>query len=538
MPLTTCIDITAAPYNCVHDASANPSVTVLDANRTGLQAAIDAAHAAGGAKLCAPAGYNIPFNRTTTPGASYGVVITSTYPIVFEMEGVTLRMNRAAGVNDFYGIQVISQGGVKFKGVTFSQYGLFDGSEQQHMVQCGDGSTTGARFVDFINCKFHQGVGGDGIRLLGFGTSDTTMVQDIRVMDCEFLNCDRSGVSSQRGCRRVTIRGCRFQGTVDQDIDFEPTGSGTLGQYVITDNTIIRAGNGSGSVTLTGQGSTDANERSIFANNNITGGRVSARKVKNLIVTGNQINTGASSNIDAALDFGSYGPGIVISNNVVIRPATSAAGIGILLEYDTERPEDVTVEANRVIQETNAIGIKVDSAKRVSLIGNHVTCTYSVAGEHGILVAADGATAYGHENVVQIIGNSVEATASMPDNGIRVVGHTTYKATAVIIGNDVRNCTTGISAGNRVGGDPVPSGFTSPVLIADNTIRNCSTPISAGSYYCKGGNGGDIMDLVGSNDPEGTAYAPVGSTYRRTSNGTVYRKTSGTVAVNTGWVTP
>lgn len=536
VPLTTCIDITASPYNCVHDSSTNPDVAILNANRIGLQAAIDAAHTAGGAKLCAPAGYDIPFNRNTVSG-SYGVQITSTYPIAFEMEGVTLRMNRASGANDFYGIQVLSTGGVKFKGVTFSQRGLNAGSEQQHMVQVGNGSTTGARYVDFINCKFHEGVGGDGIRLLGFGTTDTPLVQDIRIMDCTFINCDRSGVSSQRGCRRVLITGCRFSGTVDQDIDFEPTGSGILGQYTITHNTIVRTGNGSGAVTLTGQGSSDANERSIFANNIITGGRVSARKVSNLIVEGNQINAGATANADAVLDFGSYGPGISIANNIVVRPSTAVAGNVLTLEYDSDRPSDLAVTGNQFTQQTEGHAVFVDSIERISLIGNHVTCTYSSNTYSAIRVDNGGSTAYDHENIIQIIGNTVECTASSAAFGIRVVGDTTDKATAIVLGNDVRNCVVGIAAASRTGGS-VPGSFESPIMISGNSIRGCSTAISAGSYYAQGGNGGDILDLVGSGDPEGTAYAPVGSTYRRTSNGTVYRKTSGSVAVNTGWVTP
>lgn len=533
MPIAR-IDITQAPYSVVHSTDATPDpATVLDVNRAAIQAAVEAAKAAGGGELYAPAGWNIPYNRTTTPGASYGILIDTTVPIVFDMEGVTLRMNRASGVNDFYGIQVLGSGGVKFKGVTFSQYGLFNGSEQQHNVQVGNGSSAGAQFVDFINCKFVDGVGGDGIRLLGFGYADATIVQDITIDNCRFINCDRSGVSSQRGCRRVNIHKSFFYGTVDQDIDFEPTGSGSLGQYSIIGNTIVRAGNGSGAVTLTGQGSTDANDRSIFANNNVFGGRVSARKVKDLIVSGNIINTGATANVDAALDFGSYGPGITIEGNTIIRPSTSAAGVVLNIEYDSERPSNVTIANNHIFQETQGHAVKVDSVDGMTIDNNHVTCTYSAGGYTAILVAADGATAYGFENEVAVTGNRVRCLSVAADHGIRVVGHTTYKAMANITGNRLRNCTVGITAANRVGGDPVADGFVVPVLINGNNFRDCTTKVSAGTYYAVGGNPGSVFDAVGSVAPDGVVTADIGSTYRRTDTGASYTKTSG--SGNTGW---
>jgi hypothetical protein len=533
-PLAARIDITQAPYSVVHSTDATPDVTtVLNVNRLAIQAAVDAVIAAGGGELYAPAGWNIPYNRNVVSG-SYGIMVNTTVPVVFDMEGVTLRMNRASGVNDFYGIQVLGSGGVKFKGVTFSQYGLFNGSEQQHNVQVGNGSSAGAQYVDFIGCKFVDGVGGDGIRLLGFGYADATIVQDVTIDNCRFIDCDRSGISSQRGCRRVNIHKCFFSGTVDQDIDFEPTGSGSLGQYSIIGNTIIRAGNGSGSVTLTGQGSTDANDRSIFANNNVFGGRVSARKVKDLTVSGNVINTGATTNADAALDFGSYGPGIIIEGNTIVRPSTSVAGIVLTLEYDSDRPSDITVAGNHIYQETQGHAVKVDSIEGMTIDNNHVTATYSAGGYSAILVSADGATAYGYANDVAITNNKVRCPSTAADHGIRVVGHTTYKATALITGNRLQNCTTGITAANRVGGDPVADAFASPILINGNSFRSCTTKVSAGTYYAVGGSPGGVFDAIGSVAPDSVVVADIGSTYRRTDTGASYIKTSAS-GTSGGW---
>lgn len=533
-PLAARIDITQAPYSVVHSTAAAPDpTTVLDVNRAAIQAAVDACIAAGGGELYAPSGWNIPYNKATTPGTSYGIIVNTTVPVVFDMDGVTLRMNRASGVDDFYGIQVLNGGGVKFKGVTFSQYGLFNGSEQQHNVQVGNGSSAGAQYVDFINCKFVDGVGGDGIRLLGNGYVDATLVQDITIDNCRFINCDRSGVSTQRGCRRVNIHKSFFSGTVDQDIDFEPTGTGLLGQYSIIGNTIIRAGNGSGAVTLSGQGGADANERSIFADNNVFGGRVSARKVKDLIVSGNQINTGATSNTEPALSFGSYGPGITIVDNIITRPSTSAAGVVLSLEYDSDRPSDIVIQGNQITQETQQHAVKLDGIAGAIIDNNLVTCTYSASGFIPILIAGDGAIAYGFENDVAITNNRVRCTNAAADHGIRVFGHSTAQATAIVTGNRVRNCTVGISAANRDGG-ATAAGFAVPILIAGNALRDCTTKVSAGTYYAVGGNPGSVFDAVGSVAPDGVVTADIGSTYRRTDTGAKYTKTSGS-GTSTGW---
>lgn len=44
---------------------------------------------------------------------------------------------------------------------------------------------------------------------------------------------------------------------------------------------------------------------------------------------------------------------------------------------------------------------------------------------------------------------------------------------------------------------------------------------------------GQVLDVAGSGSPEGAVTAPIGSTYRNTTNGTIWRKTSG--SGNTGW---
>lgn len=539
VPLTTCIDVTAAPYNCVHDASAAPSTTVLDANRTGLQAAIDAAIAAGGAKICIPAGYDIPYNRSPTSGHTWGLRIpsTNTYEISFCGEGATLRASRATGTSQFEGIRVLGTGPVRFHGITFSQRGMGTSVEQQHMVQLGDGSSYGARDVLFQNCRFVNGVGGDGIRLIGSGTTDTSLVQDVMIAACRFDACDRSGVSVQRGVRRVTITGCNFSGSGDQEIDFEPTGSGTLGEFVISNNVITSTNASALAVTLVGQGGVedDYNNRSAFVNNVVTG-KIMARKLKHCTISGNRVNTTATNGAEGSIFLSNVCEDVDVSGNYVRRASGVTAGECISVVYDSEaQPKNVNILFNTVVQETEAIAVKIDSVDGFEVVGNVVKAAMTTTSFGGIIVANDGASVANFPNAGIVAMNSVINTgAGLGSSGIGFIGDATYPAKrCVITENYVGNWTYGIRLQARSG--TVPTAFVSLPLIDSNDTVGCTNPLPTNPFRV-GGNQGDTIIVRGSGTPEAVITAPVGSIYYNTAAGTVYRKTSGTG--NTGWVTP
>jgi len=520
----------------ISDASDLPTSATMDRNRVALQRAIDDAIAAGGGKICFPAGHNFPINRSTVLSNGWGVSVPSSNitELSFSGEGATIRFGRATGQGKFVGIQVMGTGPVRFHGITFSQKGIATMAEQQHMVQLGDGRVRGARDVLFYNCRFANGVGGDGIRLLGSGSTDSSLVQDIVVDNCAFVGCDRSGISFQRGVRRVLVTGCSFSGTIDQDIDCEPTGAGLMGQIKIIGNTFLRDGNGSASVTLTGQGGTDVNDQIVFANNVVYGGQLKVRKVSNLLITGNTINTGAATGSTAAIEIGNYARNVTVSNNAVTRPATSSAGGVIEVLYEESRPENVHISGNTLVQDTpDKAAVKSDSAKTITINDNIIVC--SVGGVPAITVANDGSTAYGYENNARVINNAIAFTGSAGSHGIQVIGNQIALATASVTGNDVVNCVTGVSIAVR-GGGAAHLGFTAPPVVAHNTLRDCATPVSTGggSHYTIGGNAPHVCDSLGSVAPEGIVVAKIGSTFRLTTTGVRYLKTSGTGS--TGWI--
>jgi hypothetical protein len=98
-------------------------------------------------------------------------------------------------------------------------------------------------------------------------------------------------VSNQRSAEFVKIHQCYFEGTSDQDIDFEPTGA-ELGsgprRYSIIGNTMVRSGNAA-SVTLSGVSGDIPARDNIFAFNQIYGGRVGMVDTEHVLIVGNYV---------------------------------------------------------------------------------------------------------------------------------------------------------------------------------------------------------------------------------------------------------
>lgn len=532
-PLAARIDITQAPYSVVHSTSSAPDpTTVLDVNRLAIQAAIDACIAAGGGEIYAPAGWDIPLNKTTTPGESYGVLVNTTVPIVFNMEGVTLRFTRATGAGDFYGVMVRG-GPVSFIGVTFSQRGMSVVLEQQHMVQVGRGSgtllTDGAQRTKFHRCTFIDGVGGDGIRLLGNGYADARVV-DTSIDDCDFIDCDRSGVSFQRGVERTCIDMSRFVGTGDQDIDFEPTGTGGLGQLAIDKCSFRRTAVTKGCMTLTGQGEPDENKYSVVSDCTFIGGIVSGRKLRNLRFVNNTIEFDrALSGADPVLGFTSLADDVLIEGNTIIRGASAPDGDVVEIAYDLPNlPRNAKVHNNNIVQRRTGHGIKLDSTPDASIVGNDITLDFPVGTPADTYSGIQAACSAGPMSG-EFDDNRITCTATVrAAAGVKLLSTVTYKLGMTIASrNRVSGCAAGVDlrASNT---------HEFPPLLMGN-ILDC--PVGVGgvaSWYAVGGNVPGVFDAVGSVAPDGVITADIGSTYKRADTGAKYTKTSGT-GTNTGW---
>ena len=219
-----------------------------------------------------------------------------------------------------------------------------DPGQHTHTIQVGGTKSGGsAQRVRILDCTMTD-MDGDGVAIAAlsgaFGGGDDVSAVDI--IGCKFLNCGRSGVSNQRSAELVRIHQCHFEGTGDQDIDFEPTGAELdtgPRRYSIMGNTMIHSG-GTASVTLSGVGGDIPARDNIFAYNQVYGGRVGMLDTENVLIVGNYVE-GSLRDTGPVLQLRGKSEGARISQNHLVRPPGSLPGKMLNIssrEFDLHAP--------------------------------------------------------------------------------------------------------------------------------------------------------------------------------------------------------
>lgn len=324
-------------------------------NRTAILLAIDAAEAAidGGEVVIPPGTFLVDENglggTSNIPSFSLSGL---TNPISFkgmDPQRSILKMDGSNYVNGaWYMFQI--WGGAS--NVTFKDI-IFDGNnssftnpdEQIHGIQPG---FNGASKIYILNCEFRD-FHGDGIRAGGEVATPTT---EVLVNSCRFFNNNRSGITIQRNCREFYIVNSYFYGTEDQDIDFEPTGVGGGGPFVISGNIFKRRPDklGTISITLSGNASDSdgSHRRSVFANNVLEGGSVDTGNLQDAVFANNVIYNApnAAGGDNTAVLFRKTTSNCIISNNVIIQESNNR---GMSFGFHTSSAPKNNVVANNTI---------------------------------------------------------------------------------------------------------------------------------------------------------------------------------------------
>lgn len=204
-----------------------------------------------------------------------------------------------------------------------------DTGQHTHTIQVGGMNTGGsAHRVRILDCTMTD-MDGDGVALAAlagaFGAGDEVSVVDI--IGCKFLDCRRSGISNQRSGEFVRIHNCLFEGTTDQDIDFEPTGAELASgprRYSIMENTVIHS-SAAAAITLSGVSGDIPAKDNIFAYNHIYGGRVGMVDTQHVQIIGNDIESGLNDP-RAVLTLRGTTDGAYIAHNQLIRVAGGSPG--------------------------------------------------------------------------------------------------------------------------------------------------------------------------------------------------------------------
>lgn len=204
---------------------------------------------------------------------------------------------------------------------------VIDLGQHTHTIHIGGTETGGTvRRVLIERCWFTD-MDGDGIAMLAgsapFGAGED--VAGITVRDCSFLDCGRSGISNQRGVELMRVQNCHFEGTQDQDIDFEPSGQGGPRRYIVEGCHFIHPGSAVAH-TLTGCSGSDPSMHNVVRNNYYIGGIIGGQHVSQLLFEGNFVASGAGTGAETVFKLKGTCDGVTIRNNWLIRSATSGAG--------------------------------------------------------------------------------------------------------------------------------------------------------------------------------------------------------------------
>jgi hypothetical protein len=231
--------------------------------------------------------------------------------------------------------------------------------------------------------------GGDCIRSVG---ELATPVDGVTVADSFAAGCSRSFIGLQRASRNFTITGNVTKRVSDQIIDQEPTGSGTIGNVLITGNRLERGGaaaQGAFAITLTGRGSgAEIGDAMVVANNLLDGG-IATFNVARVSIEHNIIN-GQASSADASpvVSIIKVTESLRLIGNEIVRPTGAHAGdvIGLSV-HNTGWPNDVTIALNTITQNADGHAIRMLGAQNVTITGNTVHCNQPTAGKFAVVGA-------------------------------------------------------------------------------------------------------------------------------------------------------
>jgi Pectate lyase superfamily protein len=380
----------------------------------------------------------------------------------------------------------------------------FVGQERMHGIQLLDSSDITVQQLTIVNSF------GDGVELFG----EPGITEDVTITDNDFVDNGRSGIGVQGGTRFVDILGNHFEGTSDQDIDFEPTGS-TGGRpaptdFLIQGNTIEHS-TAPYSVTIGGQKVDNRAQRIQFLDNVVTDGTLRLYHADDILVEGNTISGSA---FDPALRIEGNSSAITVRDNTL---EGSTSGLPVLQgrALGANVPADLLIELNRINQFAVDDGIELDQVhgpvvvqhNQVTGAGNNAGVRYRVTFDDGIV--REDAT---------ISDNEI---ANFDGAGIAIQAHGTGEFGVVTM------------CGNDVSQGPLGLDFevSNPTYLAEANV--CANTFAVEVTTRVRTN--NVTHFRGSGSPEGIVAAPVGSDFIRTDEANrLYVKQTGTG--KTGWV--
>lgn len=323
-----------------------------------------------------------------------------------------LRMTGDGRRGDWRGLELRAGArDVVLEDLTIDSLATFNTEEQTHLVQVSPGAErVTLRRVQLgpmrrPEQRVGEGSGGDCLRLLGEADKP---VRDVVIAGTSFVDCDRSGISLQRGLRGVTISRSRFRGTGDSPVDFEPTAPGPIEDVALVELDIERppTAQGAWAVTIGGHGDDVATNVTMIGCK-LRGGGVGLLNVGEVLLTGNDIEHG--DGVAPTISVRRRAGKVRIEGNTITRPAGAPAGALIEAQHNNGvAPTALVVQRNVLRQQTAAAVISTISLAELDVVDNSIETTagdarYFVVDTHAVL--SDLAR-------VRVTGNTIRGAAA------------------------------------------------------------------------------------------------------------------------------
>lgn len=402
------LPLVAAAIACISPLSYGAVPDDGKPDEAALAKALAEAHAKRAA-VCLPAGV-FELGRT----ADRASLVIDRGPVTLRGVGAAtvLRMTGDGRKGDWRGLELRAGArDVVIEELTIDSLGTFNTEEQTHLIQLSPGVRKVAlRKVHLGPMRrpeqaLGEGSGGDCVRLLG---ESDRMIEDVVIRDAAFVDCDRSGVSLQRGLRRISITRSSFRGTGDAAVDFEPTAPGPIERVTLSELDIEQAvgSQASWAMTIGGHGDSVATQITV-TDCKLRGGGIGLLNVGQVLISGNEITHGASA--AATIMLRRRAGAVRVERNVIVRPHGSPVGALIEAQHNNGlAPTSLVITRNHLRQETAAPLVSTTSLAELEVSKNlleylgqdarqYVIDTHAVAADAGKIRVLDntirGATA-------------------------------------------------------------------------------------------------------------------------------------------------
>jgi hypothetical protein len=393
--------------------------------------------------------------------------------------------------------------------------GLTEPDEQSHGIAVLDGTDD----LRVVGCTLRECFG-DGLRLLGTSTADENVTR-LRVDSCLFQTNKRTGLSVQRAVEQVVVANCIFDSTVDdQDIDFEPTGSDSPTDFIIS-GCIIKHANRAVAVALSGVSGPDPLVRVKFSDNIVLGGPVFATDVRQLTVQNNIVITSEQpSGNRIPINVQRGGDSILITGNLLVNASRETEAV-IKLSQVNLRPVRRALVANNLCVAHSGAGIQVLSSQDIAINGNMIVAAGPCT--QGIAVRSEAANV---ENL-SIRGNDILSRDQGEwATGIRLAASQPHEIHDVSV---VENSITAAREGIEFDGPGFQRTPTTALNRLAPTVASPLTGVSTlpehavvtGGAASQGGQLGAGRILAGIGTPEGSVVGNIGDVYQRIPGGLV-----------------